>query len=186
MECRKRASQGPVLPPDEPLVTKKVRRVDPTKEVCYPRCMCRVLSQLLTVYAQDWTERFSGLWQTQPKDFLLEKSFNQLVRDSGVCCICSLLAPTSPYTDFDPFQLKQLRSRSHGTPGRRQRRSQQCKSLTVVVQRSLVELPESLQHECSVASRESDDEEDSKLVTCQSCQICVHKCEFFLSPWLIV
>ncbi len=37
VECRKRASQGPVLPADEPLVTKKVRIVDAVKEVSCER-----------------------------------------------------------------------------------------------------------------------------------------------------
>ncbi len=130
---------------------------------------------------QDWTERFSGLWQTQAKDFLLEKAFNQLVGGGGTCCVCSLLAPTNPYKDFDPSHLRQLRSRMCESPRTRRRRSP---SLTVVVQRALVSLPEHL------SATGSDDEEDSKLLTCQSCQICVHKCECLglltLVSWLLV
>ncbi len=137
---------------------------------------------LSTIQEQDWTEKFSGLWQTQPRDFLLEKSFNQLVAGVGeACCVCSFLAPTNPFATFDPRRLKQLRSHMRGSPGKRQRRPRRPRALTVVVQRALVELPESLLRRCSVATVESDEEENSKLLTCQSCHICVHKCEFLLS-----
>ena len=74
------------------------------------------------------------------------------------------------------------------------------RSLKVVVQRALIELPGSLRRRCSVEGREEDeggkeergtrrscrlkreplrdqDEADSQLVTCQSCDITVHRGE---------
>lgn len=70
-------------------------------------------------------------------------------------------------------------------------RSGGVRSLKVVVQRALIELPRSLRRKCSVeedkkmvlrrsrrVNRDSvkeQDESDSQLVTCQSCDITVHR-----------
>ena len=74
----------------------------------------------------------------------------------------------------------------------RRRREPRTQSLKVVVQRTLVELPESLLRKCSVEGKrgwkrarevakeskqkeEEIEEDESQLVTCQSCAITVHK-----------
>ena len=68
------------------------------------------------------------------------------------------------------------------------------RSLKVVVQRALIELPSSLRRRCSVEGGEGDnlasrrrsrrakrapsieqDDTDSQLITCQSCDITVHR-----------
>lgn len=72
-------------------------------------------------------------------------------------------------------------------------------SLKVVVQRALIELPGSLRRRCSMEEkgevggpRRSDrikkeaknqDEADSELITCQSCDITVHKGQLYMTFW---
>ena len=56
---------------------------------------------------QDWTERFSGLWQSQPRDFLLERAFNQLAsRGRTRCCVCCIFDVHSPYRGMDSAQIR--------------------------------------------------------------------------------
>lgn len=148
---------------------------------------------------QDWTDRFSGLWQSQPRNFLLEKAFNQLAsRGRTRCCICCLFDVHSPYRGMDSEQIRAVCQRLHASPGnsptgrsRGGRARVRVLSLKVVVQRALIELPGSLRRRCSMEEkggegglRRSDrikkeaknqDEADSELITCQSCDITVHK-----------
>ena len=133
---------------------------------------------------QDWTDKFTGLWQTQPRDFVLEKAFNQLMSAGGTrCCVCSLFDYPSPFLTFDPAKLQQLQQQM--SPIKRCRVRKPL-SLRVMVKRALIELPESLLHKCSVANEgdnerdmpsEESDEEGEQLLTCQSCSICVHRCK---------
>ena len=134
---------------------------------------------------QDWTDKFSGLWQTQPHNFALERAFNQLMSAGGTCCcVCSIFDYPSPYLTFDPEKLQQLYQQM--SPVKRHRVRKPL-SLTVVVQRALIELPKSLLHKCSVADEggndrgmppEESDGEGEEFLTCQSCSICVHRCKY--------
>ena len=54
----------------------------------------------------DWTDNFNGLWQSQSRDFLVERAFNQLIsRGQSKCCICSLFDVPSPFVSFTSSQL---------------------------------------------------------------------------------
>ncbi|CAI8013784.1 Lysine-specific demethylase 4A [Geodia barretti] len=168
---RKRASQGPVL--SFSTSVKRQRIADPVKN--------------------DWTERFSGLWHSQPRNFALERAFNQLAsRGTTRCCICSIFDVHSPYRGMDSAQI---RTASQGLQiSEHSERSRGVRSLKVVVQRALIELPSSLRRRCSVEGGEGEtrgrrrsrramkrepsleqDDADSQLITCQSCDITVHR-----------
>jgi len=97
------------------------------------------------------------------------------------CCVCSIFDYPSPYRTFDPEKLQQLYQQM--SPVKRHRVRKPL-SLTVVVQRALIELPKSLLHKCSVADEggndrgmppEESDGEGEEFLTCQSCSICVHR-----------
>ena len=100
------------------------------------------------------------------------------------CCVCSIFNYPSPYMTFDPAKLQRLCQRM--SPVKRHRIRKPL-SLTVVVKRALVELPESLLHKCSVADvggndrdipSEESDGEGEEFLTCLSCSICVHRCKY--------
>ena len=164
---------------------------------------------------QDWTDRFSGLWQSQPRNFLRERAFNQLAsRGRTRCCICCLFDVHSPYRGMDSGQIRAASQRlqqpsgpsGSARRGGKRRRRVRVQSLKVVVQRALIELPGSLRRKCSVEGRGGEgqegtrrslrvkrepvrdrEEEESQLVTCQSCDITVHKGQLpmlLLSPGL--
>eukprot|EP00731_Ephydatia_muelleri_P019144 Em0011g1184a len=117
----KRASQGPIMSSSGP-VTKRIRIVDPAK--------------------QDWTDQFCGLWQTQPKDTLLEKAFNELISARGKhCCVCSLGDKDSMFAHFNGQKLKEAHQRLLTKP---LHLKHGVMSLKVVVKRALIQLPPSL------------------------------------------
>jgi jumonji domain-containing protein 2 len=169
---RKRASQGPILSFSGAI--KRQRIADPVKN--------------------DWTDKFCGLWQSQPRDFLLERAFNQLAsRGQTRCCICSIFDVHSPYRGMNSEQIRSAAQRLQTTAECKPvNKSRGVRSLKVVVQRALIELPSSLRRRCSVEEAEAgegkhrscqakkqpeseQDEADSQLVTCQSCDITVHR-----------
>ena len=157
---------------------------------------------------QDWTERFSGLWQSQPRNFLLERAFNQLAsRGRTRCCVCSIFDVHSPYRGMDSAQIRAVSERlDRGSSGERfvieglleivsgegLCRAEVVRSLKVVVQRALIELPASLRRRCSMEERgesgqcrprrakrgpAASEDTDSQLITCKSCDITVHRGE---------
>ena len=127
--------------------------------------------QLTTLFLQDWTVDLQGFWQTQPRDFVLEKAFNEVVSQQGTrCCVCCMFEWSSPYTSWSRQEL----DRRAGTL--RTLSKVQARPLKVVVQRALVHLPPSL----------TDSGSDDKLLVCDKCSITVHKCEAYVSLWLLV
>lgn len=131
---------------------------------------------MLAVFSsQHWTEKYAGLWQTQPRDFLLEKAFNKLMAEEGSrCCVCSLFDVSSPFATFDPASLRRLHYQLQQGPRNRPK----LRTLKVVVRRALITLPDSLAAKGVDEMGLSDsEEENSELITCQSCSICVHRCK---------
>ncbi len=107
---------------------------------------------------QDWTVKLKGLWQTEPRDFAVEKAFNEVISQEGsMCCVCSMFEAPTPYNRWTREELEAktscLRSQAATKP------------LKVVVQRALVCLPP------SVSSSED------KVLVCHQCSISVHKCK---------
>ena len=144
---------------------------------------------------KDWTDQFCGLWQSQQKDRLLEKAFNELVSCGGrTCCVCSILAKdNSPFTHFDENKLKEAHSKLISTavakplPLEPPPLEHRVKSLKVVVKRELITLPASLHikgEEVRTASGSGSSGSGSscgeELISCSTCGICVHKCKCVL------
>ncbi|XP_064386205.1 lysine-specific demethylase 4C-like [Halichondria panicea] len=105
---------------------------------------------------EDWTVKLKGLWQTEPRDFAVEKAFNEVISQEGsMCCVCSMFEAPTPYNRWTREELEAktscLRSQAATKP------------LKVVVQRALVCLPP------SVSSSED------KVLVCHQCSISVHK-----------
>ena len=101
------------------------------------------------------------------RDFLLEKAFNQIISDNGSrCCVCSVCESPSPFVDFSQCELRS----HHSEMMTEQHSDEERLPLTVVVKRSMVKLPESLE-------RSGSSHDQQQLITCQTCDICVHKCE---------
>lgn len=103
-----------------------------------------------------------GLWQTEPRDCVLEKAFNELVSKEGsVCCVCSMFESSTVYTHWSRECLE--------TRAAQLRSAIVTKPLRVVVQRALV-------HISSTVSNSSSTTTD-KLLVCHHCSIATHKCE---------
>lgn len=145
-------------------------------------------------YGQDWTDDFTGLWQTQNWDFVKERAFNTVAAEGSTrCCVCSLFDSPSPFSTFQPqfvsdLYEKLLKKKQHNgnalTVSRNKMQSFLPKSdieLRVVVQRVLINLPNTMRtretvETCVTDSDHSDGTSDD-LITCSSCAICVHRCE---------
>lgn len=131
--------------------------------VCTHRSRKRFSTQLtdtgtLKKSRDGWTTRLRGLWQTQPRDFPLEKAFNELISQQvTVCCVCGMFERPTPFTQWSREQLDEraalLRSRVT------------TKSLKVVVQRAMICLSETVKTF------------DDHLIICHQCSIAVHKCK---------
>ncbi len=124
-----------------------------------------------------------------------EKAFNITVSETSTrCCVCSLFDNPSLFLTFRPQLVldtyKKLGKpvlRSGGVNASAKGKSEFLSALPspvtelrVVVQRVLINLPNSLEETKPERKRSLSDcetEEDDELITCASCGICVHKCE---------
>ncbi len=118
---------------------------------------------------------------------MVEKAFNIVISNvSTRCCICSLFDNTSPFSTFKPRSLteqydKLSKKKPSCDDADKKRRSlfPKAEELRVVVQRVLINLPSTAQEKPSWPSSSGSGESDTdELITCSSCGICVHKCEF--------
>ena len=126
---------------------------------------------------KDWTDQFCGLWQSQPKDTLLEKAFNELISERGKrCCVCSLGAKGSMFEHFNGQKLKAAHQKLLNASSKPVHLKHGVKSLKVVVKRALIQLPPSLLVKSEGMETASDSGED--LLTCSACNMCAHKCKF--------
>lgn len=153
----KRASQGPIMS-SSGSATKRIRLIDPAK--------------------QDWTDQFCGLWQSQPRDTLLEKAFNELVSAGGKhCCVCSLGAKDGVFTHFNGQKLKEVHSKLVNASKTKLHPSEHgVKSLKVVVKRALIQLPPSLLIKSEVADEKKEaSTSGEELLSCSKCSVCVHR-----------
>lgn len=120
----------------------------------------------------------------QPRSETLEKAFNKLMScGNSRCCICSLMESPSP---FSKFQRKKLDALVYQLERESTAASSSQTPLTVIVKRSMVQLPTSLLSNSQVANPDCS---DTDLIACSECNICVHKCEWFLllnAIWHIV
>ena len=118
-----------------------------------------------------------------------ERAFNVTMSESSTrCCVCSLFEKPNLFLSFDPQHMadtykeisKQLLQNDGESPSRKSKAGilaplpKPVMELRVVVQRVLINLPSSLME----TQRDNTTESDDELVTCVSCGICVHKCEF--------
>ena len=125
-----------------------------------------------------------------------EKAFNVTMSESSTrCCVCSLFDDPNVFLTFQPQVVldtyKELNKQlvhnggiSASAKGKAEFLSTLSKPVTelrVVVQRVLINLPNSLKEKkTAIKQRLSDSEsdgDDEQLITCASCGICVHKCE---------
>lgn len=127
---------------------------------------------------KDWTDQFCGLWQTQPKDTLLEKAFNELISARGKhCCVCSLGDKDSMFAHFNGQKLKEAHQRLLTKP---LHLKHGVMSLKVVVKRALIQLPPSLLVKSEGVRSEEASGHGEDLLTCHTCGVCVHKCKLVL------
>ena len=111
----------------------------------------------------------------QPRIEILEKAFNKLMScGNSRCCVCSLMESPNP---FSKFQRKKLDALVYQLERESPVASTSQTPLTVIVKRSMVQLPTSLLPNSQPANPDCS---DSDLITCSECNICVHKCEWFL------
>ena len=147
--------------------------------------MCRISFFPLSPLQLDWTDKFIHLWQTQPWNFLREKSFNIVAADDSTrCCVCSLSDSLNQFTPFKHDlvleQFRRLCKMERVAFSQLTSRETKTEELRVVVKRVHIQLPltastTSVEPRDFVPSRMDDEDE---LMTCTSCAVCVHKCKF--------
>lgn len=122
----------------------------------------------------------------------MEKAFNVAVSDSATrCCVCSLFDNPNLFQSFQPQLVsdtyKKLNKKfsNNGVAVRRNKSElfavlpKPVTELRVVVQRVLVNLPSASSATEIPRSCVPDSGSDrDQLITCSSCGICVHRCEY--------
>lgn len=153
-------------------------------------CDKQVTTPPLRASGKVWTDTFSGLWQNEHWNFQREKAFNLAISDDSTkCCVCSMFESPSPFHLLKPELMSEIYQDLHrdkhvhvGGSSRESSREKQFSSLhkpvtelRVVVQRVLIDLPETSKGTADLNCDVTDSDEE--LISCSSCGICVHRCE---------
>ena len=103
--------------------------------------------------------------------------------------MCTLLGTDSPFAHFDGQKLREVHKKLLSTTSKPPVLEHQVRSLKVVVQRALIQLPPSLH----IKSKEMERGEgggasscDEQLLICSTCGVCVHKCKFMCDVCMLM